>query len=90
MGPSLCKAGKTGGEQVEGNWNGGCKVLQSMFLGDVNENEIRSIVTKSKNKKSTDSDGLDMVIVKRTIDAKICNPLCYIFNLSFHKGIFYR
>lgn len=32
--------------RIEGGWNGGSKVLQSVFLGEVSENEIRSIIAK--------------------------------------------
>lgn len=63
------------------------RIMQSMFLGEVQENEILSIVTKCENKTSTDSDGLDMAMVKRTIDC-IINPLTFIFNLSIHSGVF--
>lgn len=68
-------------------WSGESRVLQSMFLNEISEQEIISIVAKAKNKKSSDADGLDMVIIKETIDC-IIKPLCYIFNLSFKKGIF--
>lgn len=44
----------------------------------MSENEIRSIVNKTKNKTSTDSDEIDMVIVKKTIDC-ISKPLSSIF-----------
>lgn len=49
--------------QAEGGWNGESKVFQSMFLGEVNESEIISIVMKFKNKTSTDSDGIAMTII---------------------------
>lgn len=62
-------------------------MLQSLFLGKVNENEIVSILGKFKNKTSTDSDGIDMIILKKTIDF-IIEPLCYISNLSFRTGVF--
>jgi len=61
--------------------------LQSIFLGEVNESEIISIVTKFKNKTSTDSNGIDMTIIEKNIDC-IIKPLTYIFNLSFSTGIF--
>ena len=62
-------------------------MVQSMFVDKVSEEEIVLIVTKLKSKTSIDSDGLDMEIVKRTIDC-IVKPLCYIFNLSFQTGTF--
>lgn len=46
-----------------------------------------SVVNTFRNKTWTDIDGLDMMIVKKTIDC-IINPLCYIFNLPFPTGIF--
>lgn len=73
-----------------GSQNGGTRgsrVLQSMFLGDVSENKILFTVNALKNKTSTDTDGLDMIIVKKNIDC-IVKPLSYIFNLSFQSGIF--
>lgn len=73
--------------QIEGGWIGGSKVLQSLFLGEVSEIEIRSVVAKSKNKTVTDSDRIDISIVTKTTDC-ITKPLSYIFNLSFHTGIF--
>ena len=36
---------------------------------------------------STDSDGIDMKIVKMTSDC-IIKPLCYVYNLSFKTGVF--
>lgn len=66
MGPKLV-------ENIEkhnlGSQNGGTRgsrVLQSMFLGDVSENKILFTVNALKNKTSTDTDGLDMIIVKKT------------------------
>lgn len=46
-----------------------------MFVGEVSENQIISVVAKTKNKTSTDSDGIDMKVVKMTIDC-ILKPLC--------------
>lgn len=66
---------------------GGSRVLQSMYLGDVGENDIFRTVKDLKNKTSTDNDGIDMWIIKKTIDC-IIKPLCYIFNLSFQAGSF--
>ena len=65
----------------------GSRVLQSMYLSDISESDILKIVSILQNKTSTDNDGLDMFIIKRTIDC-IVEPLCYIFNLSFHTGTF--
>ena len=60
---------------------------QSIFIKSVNENEIISIVNKLKNKKSTDSTGIDMSIIKSIIHT-IAAPFTHICNLSFLTGIF--
>ena len=86
VGPSLAKAIPQDG-QGDGGGEEGSKIMQSMFLEEVSENEIKSIILKSKNKISTDSDGIDMIIIKRTIDC-IIKPLHYICNLSFRTGVF--
>lgn len=65
----------------------GSRIMQSMFLEKVSELEVLSIVNKCKNKTSTDSDGLDMTIIKRTIDC-IVKPLTYICNLYIQTGLF--
>uniref|UniRef100_A0A3B3B6W1 Reverse transcriptase domain-containing protein n=1 Tax=Oryzias melastigma TaxID=30732 RepID=A0A3B3B6W1_ORYME len=63
------------------------KILNSIYIDEITEQDILTIVRKSKNKTSTDCDGIDMIIVKQTIDC-ILRPLLYIFNLSFRTGIF--
>lgn len=85
VGPNLAKSIQT--HQGENKWKGESKVLQSFFLGEVSDSDIISVVSKLKNKTSCDSDGLDMFIVKNTIDC-ISNPLKYIINLSFNTGRF--
>ena len=87
VGPNLAKTIKEHKTEDEGEGRGGSKMVQSMFVDKVSEEEIVLIVTKLKSKTSIDSDGLDMEIVKRTIDC-IIKPLCYIFNLSFQTGTF--
>lgn len=59
---------------------GGSETLQSNYLGHVSENEILTIVKKSKNNTSADCDGIDKTTVKKTIDC-IIKPLNYICNL---------
>jgi hypothetical protein len=59
----------------------------SIFIGNVNENEILDIVNKFKNKKSTDFANLDMMLVKNIVDC-IVTPFTYICNQSFLTGIF--
>lgn len=66
VGPNLANSTKTWCDgQAEGNWNGSSGVFQYLFLGKVSVNEIRNIVTKTKNKTSTDCEGIDMAIVKK-------------------------
>lgn len=87
VGPNLAKTiEKHNDGAVQSGWKGGNQVLQSMLLGDVSENEIVSVVTKLKNKRPIDSEGTDMIIVKKT-DCVI-KPLCYVFNLSFQTATF--
>ena len=59
----------------------------SMFLKAVEEKEILDIVTKFKNKKSTDLNDLDMTLVKKVIEG-ISKPLTFICSLSFQTGTF--
>ena len=59
----------------------------SMFLTAVVEREIWDIVSKCKNKRSTDCDGIDMTRIKKVIE-EIIQPLTYICNLSFQVGTF--
>lgn len=61
--------------------------MKCIFPGELNESVITSTVMKFKNKTSTDSDGIDMTFVKKTIDC-MNKHLSYIFNLSFCTGIF--
>ena len=60
---------------------------QSMFLSPVTEEEVVSIVRTCNSKTSTDSNGISMVILKKTIQS-ITKPLTTIFNMSFESGIF--
>lgn len=59
----------------------------SMFLRAVQEKEIIEIVNKCKYKTSTDSNEIDMKIVKNVIEG-ISQPVTYICNLSFQTGKF--
>ena len=60
-----------------------------MFLISVEEREITEIVKNCKNKKSTDSDNIDMSIIKHVIP-HIVKPLTHICNniISFRNGTF--
>lgn len=61
--------------------------VNSLFLRSVDENEIIQIVSKLKNKRSTDCFEFDTIVVKEIIYS-IVAPLVYIFNQSFLTGIF--
>ena len=58
-----------------------------MFLSPVTEEEVVSIVRTCNSKTSTDSNGISMVILKKTKQS-ITKPLTTIFNMSFESGIF--
>uniref|UniRef100_A0A3Q3QIR5 Reverse transcriptase domain-containing protein n=1 Tax=Monopterus albus TaxID=43700 RepID=A0A3Q3QIR5_MONAL len=62
------------------------KNQHSMFLKPIEEKEVRYIINKC-DKSSTDSDGINMTIIKSVIEG-CSRPLTYIFNLSFQKGKF--
>ena len=55
----------------------------SMFLTAVDEREVVDIVTKCKNKKSTDCDDIDMTVLKKVIDV-ISKPFTYV---TFHSKL---
>ena len=86
VGPKLAKEIKNAppekscAEYIERNPN-------SFYLETVEKNEIIDIVTKCKDKTSTDWNGIDMNLVKKVIDG-IVNPLTHICNVSFISGIF--
>ena len=58
-----------------------------MFLSPVTEEEVIGIVRTCNSKTSTDSNGMSMAILKKTIQY-ITKPLTAIFNMSFESGIF--
>lgn len=66
----------------------GNRIMQRMFPGEVNELEILPNVRKCESKRSTDSDGLDITIVKKRIIDCIMKPLTFICNLSIQSGVF--
>ena len=59
----------------------------SMYLQNCTEQEVLKIVNTFKNKKSMDTDGLGMNLVKKVIN-NIIKPLTYICNKSFQEGGF--
>ena len=58
-----------------------------MYLQNCTEQGVLKIVNKFKNKKSMDTDGLSMNLVKKVIN-NIIKPLTYICNNSFQEGGF--
>ena len=59
----------------------------SMFLPEVNRNELLKVITSFESKISTDSDDFNMYTIKK-IANEIIDPFLYICNLSFSKGVF--
>uniref|UniRef100_A0A8C6LUY9 Reverse transcriptase domain-containing protein n=1 Tax=Nothobranchius furzeri TaxID=105023 RepID=A0A8C6LUY9_NOTFU len=62
-------------------------IKNSIYLSPVSSDEIRNIINKCINKRSTDCDGLDITLIKNIIES-IIHPLTYICNLSFATGTF--
>ena len=58
-----------------------------MFLGGVCESDLLEVVRTFKNKKSTDSNTIDMSTIKEVFDS-VLKPFTYICNKSFLTGIF--
>ena len=58
-----------------------------MFLGGVCESDVLEVVGKFKNKRSTDSNTIDMSTLKEVFDS-VLKPFTYICNKSFLTGIF--
>lgn len=61
--------------------------MNSIFLAPVTISETRNIVRGLKNKKSTGSDNIPIMLIKSSINA-IEEPLTYILNLTLETGIF--
>lgn len=67
--------------EQKNDWKGESRVVKSIFLADITENEIAAILNKTKNKTSTDCDGLDMVVVKK--DIRLYNYSSLLYFQSF-------
>ncbi|XP_044747620.1 uncharacterized protein LOC123308825 isoform X1 [Coccinella septempunctata] len=78
---------QTGGPEVNVNSAIPERTHKSLYLFDVTESEILSVVKNMKNKNSCGHDGVPMTVIKRHI-SNILRPLCYIINCSFRGGIF--
>lgn len=87
VGPDLARRIPNPGPQGEHMGKLGKINPFSMFLKEVEENEILDIVNKCKNKKSTDYNDIALSLVKQVIEG-ICKPLTYVCNLSFQTGSF--
>ena len=87
VGPNLAR--KIPDPLLPEDWNDNLIVRNpsSMFLTAVEEKEIIDMVNKCKYKTSTDSNEIDMKVVKKVIEG-ISEPLTYICNLSFKTGKF--
>lgn len=68
----------------------GCDIpfnVESIYLTPVTAEEVLSIVTDMKNKKSTGDDGIPITVVKKCI-THIKQPLAYIFNNCIIHGVY--
>ena len=63
------------------------KNTASVFLAPTSSAEIRSLITKLPNKKSSGLDNIDNMILKEIEDC-VSTKLAEIFNLSMMEGIF--
>lgn len=63
------------------------KANKTLYLSPVSENDIIDVVNKFKNKRSKDSENLNMVLIKKLIHLLVV-PLAHIFNQSLNEGIF--
>uniref|UniRef100_A0A673A262 Reverse transcriptase domain-containing protein n=1 Tax=Sphaeramia orbicularis TaxID=375764 RepID=A0A673A262_9TELE len=86
VGPNLAKD-ITKWEKDDKTFNFAIENNNSMFLGGVCESEVLEVVRKSKNKKSTDRNSIDMTLIKQVINS-ILQPFTYICNKSFQTGTF--
>ena len=59
----------------------------SMYLKNCTEQGVLKIVNKFKNKKSLDTDGLSMNLIKKVIN-NIIKPLTYICSNIFKMVVF--
>ena len=62
-------------------------ISQSIYLGDVTEEELKKIVSDMSSKHSTGLDDVSNYLIKKTI-MEISVPLLYVINLSLEKGTF--
>ena len=63
------------------------RILSSFYIKPVTNHEILAIAKQLPSKTSCDCDGLSMKIVKYFISS-VVDPLSFIVNKSFAKGIF--
>lgn len=63
------------------------KVMHTIYLYPVTENEIKNCIHSLKNKGSPGEDGLCSITLKTSMEY-ISKPLQYLINLIFQQGIF--
>lgn len=62
-------------------------VANSFFCSDISMEELKSTLLSLKSSKSSVGDSLSSFLLKQCSDY-LCEPLLYICNLSFSKGVF--
>jgi hypothetical protein len=60
-------------------------VKNSMFCGPVDKNELKTLINKLNDRKSSGPDNIGPKLVKKSVTA-IVEPLVHIYNLSFATG----
>ena len=65
----------------------GQPIPESMFITNVEEQEVINIVRNLKNKTSYDADDINMTIIKSVFQS-ILKPFVHICNKSFQSGVF--
>ena len=63
------------------------QLSQSFVCNSISFNELFNTISSLNNKKSSSHDNISNCLIKRCIN-ELMNPLLYLFNLSFEKGIF--
>ena len=60
---------------------------QTLFLLPVTNNEIIICFNELSNSSALSYDGKNPIVIKKNV-VPLANQLCYIFNLSFEKGLY--
>ena len=64
-----------------------CQNKSSLYFKPINSSEIKRLIWKLPNKKSSGYDNIDNILLKQLCD-KISNPFAYICNMSLTQGTF--